>query len=83
MGKAVFKGLASSLQEPTPNKQLQSQALRAVMGRGAAGAQTRGRGSQGKALRRALPAQTCRVSDSSPVKVCRVLGGGAAQSRSR
>lgn len=50
MGRAVFKELAFSLQERTLNKQLQSQALRAVMGRGAVGAQTRGRGSQGKVL---------------------------------
>lgn len=33
MGRAVFKELASSLQERTLNKQPQSQALRAVMGR--------------------------------------------------
>lgn len=48
MGRAVFKELASSLQERTLNRQLQSQALRAVMGRGAVGAQTRGGVPRGK-----------------------------------
>lgn len=42
VGRALFEELASSLQERTLNKQPQSQALRAVMGREAVGAQTGG-----------------------------------------
>lgn len=49
VGRAVFKELASPLPERTLSKQPQSQALRAVMGREAVGAQA-GAGFSGRVL---------------------------------